>query len=99
MAKKLNIHDDRLLVKVEDTKKTTESGIVLPESSVSKSQMGVVYTVGKGRRTQDGTRIPLDVKPGDKVLFDKFAGSPIVLNDTEYLLLKEYDIIGTIVDE
>ena len=82
---------DRLLVKVKSTKKETESGIVLPESSVSKSQIGTVVAVGDGRITHDGNIIPMVVEPDDNILFDKFAGTVIVVDDEELLLLNEYD--------
>lgn len=87
---------DRLLVKVKSTKKETESGIVLPESSVSKSQIGTVVAVGDGRITYDGNIIPMVVEPDDNILFDKFAGTVIVVDDEELLLLNEYDVIGII---
>ena len=80
---------DRLLVKVKRTKKETESGIVLPESSVSKSQIGTVVAVGDGRITHDGNIIPMVVEPDDNILFDKFAGTVIVVDN-------EYDVIGII---
>ena len=76
---------DRLLVKVKSTKKETESGIVLPESSVSKSQIGTVVAVGDGRITHDGNIIPMVVEPDDNILFDKFAGTVIVVDDEELL--------------
>ena len=87
---------DRLLVKVKSTKKETESGIVLPESSVSKSQIGTVVAVGDGRITHDGNIIPMVVEPDDNILFDKFAGTVIVVDDKELLLINEYDVIGII---
>ena len=77
---------DRLLVQVKSTKKETESGIVLPESSVSKSQIGTVVAVGDGRITHDGNIIPMVVAPNDNILFDKFAGTVIVVDDEELLL-------------
>lgn len=87
---------DRLLVKVSNAKKETESGILLPENSVSKSQIGKVVAVGDGRTTNDGIVIPMVLEPGDNILFDKFAGTVIVVDDEELLLLNEYDVIGII---
>lgn len=96
---KIDLLGDRLLVKVKSTRKETESGIVLPESSVSKSQIGKVVAIGEGRVTNNGDIIPMTVDINDTVLFDKFAGSPVVLNDEELLLMNEYDVIGIIYDE
>ena len=73
---------DRLLVKVKSTKKETESGTVV--------------AVGDGRITHDGNIIPMVVEPDDNILFDKFAGTVIVVDDEELLLLNEYDVIGII---
>lgn len=95
----IDLLGDRLLVKVKSTRKETESGIVLPESSVSKSQIGTVTAIGEGRITNNGDVIPMTVDIGDEILFDKFAGTPIVLNDEELLLMNEYDVIGIIYEE
>ena len=93
---KLDILGDRLLVEVEAAKKVTESGIILADGSVSKSQIGTVVAVGDGRITHDGNIIPMVVEPDDNILFDKFAGTVIVVDDEELLLLNEYDVIGII---
>ena len=93
---KLEILGDRLLVEVEAARKETESGIILADGSVSKSQIGKVVSVGTGRFTESGKNIPVAVNVGDKILFDKFAGDPIVIEDKEYLLLNENNVIGII---
>lgn len=95
----IDLLGDRLLVKVKSTRKETESGIVLPESSVSKSQIGKVVAIGEGRLTNNGDTIIMSVDIDDTILFDKFAGTPIILNDEELLLLNEYDVIGIIHEE
>lgn len=87
---------DRLLIEVEKNKNITESGIVLPDIAVSKSLIGTVITVGPGRYTINGDVIPLKVKEGDRILFENFAGSTIILEDKEYLLINEQNVIGII---
>ena len=91
--KKIKILGDRMLVKVQESKKTTASGIVLPEASQTKQQIGTVIEIGTGRRNAEGALIPMLTRPGDKVLFEKFAGTEVILNGEEYLLLDENNIM------
>ena len=86
---------DRVVVKREDAESTTSGGIVLPDSAQDKPQRGSVIAVGDGHTKDDGTKTPLTVKEGDRVLFSSFAGEEINLGDEEYLLLRESDIMAT----
>jgi chaperonin GroES len=88
---------DRVVVEPIEQETTTASGLVLPESAKEKPQQGLVLAAGKGRWDDEGeNRIPLDVKEGDKVLFAKYAGTEIKLNDKKVLIMKESDILGVI---
>lgn len=91
--------DDKILVKPEmKDKQKTESGIYLPETTQNKPQIGTVVSVGNGRITSDGRRIPLTVKVGDKVIFSSFSGTKIQFDEDESkcLLMTERDILGII---
>ena len=85
---------DRVVVKALAREETTKSGIVLPDTAKEKPQEGQEVAVGQGRVTEDGKRVPLDVKEGDKVIYAKYAGSEIKLDDQEYLILSEKDILA-----
>lgn len=87
---------DRILVRrmAEDTK--TAGGIIIPDSAKEKPSKGEIMAAGKGRITEDGKILPLEVKVGDQVLFGKWSGSEIKLNGEEYLMMKEEDILGII---
>lgn len=87
---------DRVIVKRRDAENTTASGIIIPDSAKEKPQEGEVIAVGKGRVMQDGSVQALDVKAGDQVLFGKYAGVEIKLEDVEYLMMKEEDILGVV---
>ena len=86
---------DRVVLKREDAESTTTGGIVLPDSAQDKPQRGSVISVGDGYTKDDGTKTPLTVKEGDRVLFSSYAGEEISLGDEEYLLLRESDILAT----
>ncbi len=85
---------DRVLVKRVSEQEKTKGGIVLPDTAKEKPQRGEVVAVGEGRLTDDGKRIPMNVKVGDKVIFAKYAGTEIELDDEEYLLMSESDILA-----
>lgn len=95
----IKLFGDRVLIKPEEAQKKTVSGIVLPEASQSKSQIGKVFAVGTGRYTTTGKNIAPAAKVGDRVLFEKFAGEPIKVDDEDLLLMNEYNIIGVITNE
>jgi len=87
---------DRIVVKRIEEKETTRHGIVIPDSAKEKPQEGEVIAVGHGKRLEDGTLVALDVKVGDRVLFAKYSGSDTKVGDTEYLIMREDDILGVL---
>jgi len=84
---------DRVLIKRIEEKETVKGGIIIPDTAKEKPQEGEVIAVGAGR-IEKGARIPLDVKAGDRVLFGKYSGSDIKLDDEEYLILREEEILA-----
>lgn len=86
---------DRVVIKVIKQEKTA-GGIVLPETAQEKPQLGEIIAVGPGRLDEDGKRMPMDVKKGDRVLFAKYAGTEVKLDGEEFLLLAEKDILGIV---
>jgi chaperonin GroES len=93
---KLTPLGDRVVVQPLGREETTKSGIVLPDTAKEKPQRGTVLAVGQGRRDDDGDRIPLDVKPGDQVLFAKYAGTEFKLDDQDLLILAEKDLLAIV---
>ncbi len=89
---------DRVVVKPQVRDEVTKSGIVLPDTAKEKPQRGEVVAVGKGRLTDSGERLPMDVQTGDSVLFAKYAGTEFKLDDVEYLILSEKDILAIVKD-
>lgn len=87
---------DRVVVKPLPSEEVTKSGIVLPDTAKEKPQEGEVVSVGPGRLLDSGERVPIDLKAGDKVLFSKYAGNEVKIDDVEYLILREMDILGVI---
>ena len=86
---------DRVLIKrLEDDTEKTKGGLYIPDSAKEKPQQGKVMAVGKGRVSDDGKVIPLDVKAGDKILFGKYSGSEVKIDDKEYLILREEDVLA-----
>jgi chaperonin GroES len=85
---------DRVLVTRRAEQADRQGSIIIPDSAKEKPQEGTVVAVGTGRVTDDGTRIPLTVKEGDRILFGKYSGSEITLGGTEYLVMKEEDVLG-----
>lgn len=94
MSKKLKIRPlhDRLIVKRLEAEQKTKGGIIIPDSAKEKPQEGEVLAVGNGKILDDGKKVPLDVKVGDRVLFSKYSGTDIKIDGEEYLILKEDDI-------
>ncbi len=84
---------DRILVRREEEKETKKGGIIIPDTAKEKPQEGKVIAVGNGKVTEEGKKIPLDVKAGDKILFGKYSGSEVKLDDEEYLILREEDVL------
>ena len=95
MAVNITPLHDRVLVKRIEEKETVRGGIIIPDAAKEKPMEGEVVAVGNGRR-EKGELVPLDVKPGDRVLFGKYSGSEIKVEDQEYLILKEDEILAKI---
>jgi chaperonin GroES len=86
---------DRVLIRRIEEKETVKGGIIIPDTAKEKPQEGEVIAVGAGK-IEKGQRIPLDVKPGDRVLFGKYSGTDIKIQDEEYLILREEEILAKI---
>lgn len=87
---------DRLIVKRFDEEEKTKGGIIIPDNAKEKPQQGEVISVGSGKILDDGKKLPLEVKKGDRVLFGKYSGTEIKINGEELLMMKEEDILGVI---
>jgi len=87
---------DRVIVKRVEEEEKTKGGIIIPDTAKEKPQEGKVIAVGKGKVTEDGKVIPLDVKAGDRILFGKYSGTEIKVEGEEHLIMREEDILGII---
>jgi len=87
---------ERVVVKPLPSEEITKGGIVLPDTAKEKPQEGEVVAVGSGRLLDNGTRVSIDLKVGDKVLFSKYAGNEVKIDGVEYLIMREADILGVI---
>ena len=87
---------DRILVKPTEQEEISKGGITLPDNAKEKPQEGEIVAVGPGRLTDEGKRIPLDLKKGDKVLYAKYGGTEVKEDDEEYLILSERDVLAKI---
>jgi len=85
---------DRVIIKRLDEAEQRRGGIIIPDTAKEKPQQGEVIAAGEGKIRDDGTRQPLDVKAGDRVLFGKYSGSEVKLDDQEYLIMREDEILG-----
>jgi chaperonin GroES len=85
---------DRVLVKRVEEAPTGRGSIIIPDSAKEKPQEGKVIAVGKGKVSEDGKKLPLDVKAGDRILFGKYSGSEVKLNGEELLIMREEDVLG-----
>ena len=85
---------DRIIIEVAEVELKTKSGIIMPETSKEKPQKGKVVAVGKGKMLDNGTRVEPEVKVGDEVIFNKYAGSEIKIDDKEYLVIRESDVLA-----
>jgi chaperonin GroES len=88
--------NDRVLVVGIEEKKKTVGGIIIPDTAKEKPQEGKVVAAGPGKWDEDGKRIPLEVKKGDRILFGKYAGDEIKIDGVEHLIMREDDILGII---
>ena len=87
---------DRILVKRIEEKEKTEGGIIIPDTAKEKPIEGKVVAVGKGKVSEDGKVMPLDVKKGDRILFGKYAGTEVKIEGEEHLIMREDDVLGVI---
>ncbi len=94
MAVKVQPLADRLVVKPMQKEEVTKGGIILPDTAKEKPQEGEIVAVGPGRITDDGKRIAMDLKVGDRVIYSKYGGSEIKIDDVEYIILRESDILA-----
>ena len=89
------LHDRIIVERLEEETKTA-GGLIIPDTAKEKPQQGKVIAVGKGKKTEDGKVLPLDVKVGDKILFGKYAGTEIKIEGKEYLMMREDDVLGVV---
>jgi chaperonin GroES len=87
---------DRLIIRRVDEEEKTKGGLIIPDTAKERPLEGEVIAVGAGKRTEDGTLVPLDVKQGDRVLFGKYAGTEIKIDGVEHLIMREDEILGVI---
>ena len=87
---------DRVIVKRLEEEEKTKGGIIIPDSAKEKPQEGKVIAVGKGKVTDEGKVIPLDVKAGDRILFGKYSGTEVKIDGEKHLIMREEDILGII---
>ncbi|CAN5245353.1 co-chaperone GroES [soil metagenome] len=87
---------DRVLVKRVEEESKTKGGIIIPDTAKEKPQEGQVISVGDGARDDDGKRVPMDVKAGDKILFGKWSGTEIKIDGEDLIIMKESDVLGIV---
>jgi chaperonin GroES len=90
------LHDRVILKRVEE-KETVKGGIIIPDTAKEKPMEGEVISVGPGKMMEDGKRSPMDLKAGDRVLFGKYAGTEIKIDDVEYLIMREEEILAVLI--
>ena len=90
---------DRVVVQRIDAETKTKGGIIIPDTAKEKPQEGEVIAVGPGRKTEEGKIIPLDVKKGDRVLIGKYSGTDVKIDGTEYIILREDDVLGVLASD
>ena len=88
--------EDRIVVRQVEAEQTTASGLVIPDTAKEKPQEGEVVAVGPGRVAENGTRVPVDVEVGDKVIYSKYGGTEVKYDGQEYLLLNARDILAVV---
>ena len=87
---------DRVVVRRIDAEEKTKGGIIIPDTAKEKPQEGEVIAVGPGGRDESGKLIPIDLKPGNRVLFGKWSGTEVKIDDQDYLIMKESDVMGVL---
>lgn len=93
---KLRPLQDRILVQRIEEEKTTKGGIIIPDTAKEKPVEGKVTAVGNGKLGEDGKRVALDIKKGDRILFGKYSGTEVKIEGEDYLILREDDVLGII---
>lgn len=93
---KLKPLQDRILVLRVEEETTTKGGIIIPDTAKEKSAEGKVISVGNGKLGDDGKRIPLEIKKGDRILFGKYSGTEVQIEGEEHLIMREEDVLGII---
>ena len=96
MGKNVRPLHDRLLVRRIEEKETVKGGIIIPDTAKEKPQEGEVIAVGNGKILENGTKVPLDVKAGDRILFGKYSGTDIKIDGQEFLILREDEVLAVI---
>ena len=90
------LHDRILVERLDEAEQQSSGGIIIPDSAKEKPQQGQVVAVGNGKKKDDGTVVPLDVKVGDKILFGKYSGNEVTVDDNEYLIMREDEALAII---
>ena len=90
---------DRILVRRIEEQETVRGGIIIPDTAKEKPQEGEVVAIGPGRMTEDGKRIAMEVKKGDRILIGKYSGTDVKIDGTEYVILREDDVLGVLAAE
>jgi chaperonin GroES len=90
------LHDRILVERLDEDAEQVRGGIIIPDSAKEKPQQGKIIAAGKGKRLEDGTVAPLDVKTGDRILFAKYSGSEVQIEGSEYLILREDEVLGVV---
>jgi chaperonin GroES len=98
MATSIRPINDRIIVQRIEDQEQMRGGLYIPDTAKEKPQEGKVIAVGNGKLLENGSRTPIDIKAGDKVLFGKYAGTEVKLDGEEYLILREDDVLGVIED-
>ena len=96
VATKVRPMGDRILIRPESREEKTKSGLVLPDTAKEKPMEGIVQSVGRGRITDDGNVVEVDVKEGDRVLFAKYSGTEVRIDDADLLIIAERDLLAVI---
>ena len=99
MASKIRPVGDRVVVKPSAKEEVTKSGIVIPDTAKEKPQEGEVIAIGSGKLLENGDRVPLEIKVGDRVLYAKYGGTEFKLDGDEYLVMRESDVLAILVQE
>ncbi|HKZ53076.1 MAG TPA: co-chaperone GroES [Candidatus Acidoferrales bacterium] len=96
MATKVRPLHDRILIRRIEEQETVKGGIIIPDTAKEKPQEGEVIAVGTGKKEKDGKVTPLDVKVGDRILFGKYSGTDIRIDDEEYLIVREEEVLAVL---